>query len=414
MAPAPVRLERGRLAEVLRPDGLTLLSGCAAESTLFAEELAAADDRLGAMTFCATLVAGFNRRHWLVNDDAHMLTFFMTPQLREVRDRTTFLPLCYQDALAELRRRKPQAALISVAPPDADGNCSFGVQADFLPELWRDIPTLIAHINPAMPATRGESIPFDRFTAFYEESEPLGTVAPAAPDAMAQAIARHVAGFVTDGSTLQLGLGKIPSAICHALSDRRHLRLHTGVIDDSLLTLADAGALADAPPSIVGLAIGSARLYERIADLPVIFRPVGITHGTEQLGAIRNLVSINSAIEVDLFGQAYAELQQGMLMSGPGGASDFARGVRMAGGIRIIALPATAAQGAVSRIVGPEDAHGPVSLGRMDIDVIVTEHGAADLRGCTHDERARRLIAIADPAHRTTLNESWGNYARRL
>jgi acyl-CoA hydrolase len=125
-------------------------------------------------------------------------------------------------------------------------------------------------------------------------------------------------------------------------------------------------------------------------------------------------VSLNSALEVDLFGQAYAEFGPDGLMSGPGGASDFARGVWAAGGLRILALAATAANDAISRVIAPGARSGPVSLGRMDTDVVVTEYGAADLRGLDHHERARALIAIAAPAHRDRLNESWIATAKKF
>jgi acyl-CoA hydrolase len=125
-------------------------------------------------------------------------------------------------------------------------------------------------------------------------------------------------------------------------------------------------------------------------------------------------VAINSALEVDLFGQTYAELGPNGLMSGPGGASDFARGVWAAGGLRIVALAASGSKGKVSRIVAPGEAIGPVSLGRMDTDVVVTEFGAADLRGLDHHERARALISIALPDHRDRLAQQWQAFAQKF
>jgi len=125
-------------------------------------------------------------------------------------------------------------------------------------------------------------------------------------------------------------------------------------------------------------------------------------------------VTINSAIEVDLLGQAYAELTPKGLVSGPGGASDFARGARLGDGLRIVALPASAAGGSISRIVAPSGGAGAVSLGRMDIDLVVTEHGVADLRDKTYAMRAKALIAIACPSHRDFLHVAWTNYAKKL
>jgi acyl-CoA hydrolase len=330
-----------------------------------------------------------------------VLTFFQTPELREEGARVEFLPLCYQDIRRELRRRTPQAALFMCSPPDATGRCSFGTEVAFIAELWRDIPIRIAHVNPLMPRTPGDpGIPFDALTAFMEGDQPLLGTAAAAPDAVARAIADHVAPFVRDGDALQTGLGKVPDAVLSALTERRDLRLHTGLVGDGALALVDSGSLAAAT---VGCAIGSPALYHAVGLPPFAFQPVSVTHGGDVLAAQR-LVAINSALEVDLFGQAYAELTGRGWLSGPGGASDYARGAR-ARGLRIVALPASAR--GRSRIVLPGDATGPVSLGRMDIDVVTTEQGAADLRGRDHQGRADALIAIAAPEHRETLRAGW-------
>ena len=407
----PRRIDPGELATVLLPGGLTLVSACSAESTVLADAVETAGAALGAMTFAGIFVGGLNRRTWRAGPKARVLTFFLTPDLRAEADRVEFLPLCYQDILVELRRRKPTAALFMCSPPDADGLCSFGTEVAFIAELWREIPVRIAHINPLMPQTRGSfGIPFDALTAYVEQDQPLAGTPAAEPDAVASAIAAHVARFVPDGATVQAGLGKLPDAVFGALGAHRDLNAHTGLMGDGLLRLIEAGAVRHAT---VGVAIGSARLYASLDHPAIHFAPVSITHGAESLAAIDDLVTINSGIEVDLFGQVYAELTPRGLMSGPGGASDYARGAR-GHGLRIVALPANAGNGTISRIVAPGQAAGPVSLGRMDVDVIVTEHGAADLRGLGYEARALALIAIAAPDRRDTLAKQWAAYARKL
>ncbi len=415
MSPLPTRIDSADLASVLPPDGLTLVSSCSAESAVLHDAAMAAGNTLGAMTFSGVFVAGFNRRTWLANRDCRVLTFFMTPELKAAGDAVEFLPLCYQDILALLRGRRPAAALFMCSPPDAQGNCSFGTEVAFIADLWREIPVRIAHINPQMPRTPGDSgIPFTELTAYIEADESLLANDGGGDDPVAEAIAANIVPFVTDGATLQTGLGKVPDAVMRALTGRRDLRVHTGLMGDGLLDLVESGAMAEGPSAVVGVAIGSARLYSGLQHPAFQFRPVSVTHGPEQLAAVTNLITINSAIEVDLFGQAYAELTPKGLMSGPGGASDFARGARVGGGIRIVALPASAGRGSISRIVAPGDGAGPVSLGRMDIDVIVTEHGAADLRGLTYAARAGALIAIAAPDHRPALSAAWAEYSTRL
>lgn len=403
----PRRIEPGDLASALPPGGLTLVSGCSAESTLLADAVEAAGNALGDITFAGIFVPGLNRRTWPAGSASRVLTFFQTPELEAEGGRVEFLPLCYQDILAELRHRRPHAALLMCSPPDGEGRCSFGTEVAFLAELWREIPVRIAHINPEMPLTAGDSgIRFDALTAFVEGDQPL-LGHDGAPDAAARAIARHVAPFVGDGDTLQTGLGKVPDAILSALTDRRGLGLHTGLVGDGALALAASGALVRAT---VGCAIGSAALYAAVAQPPFEFRPVSITHGAASLSRIERLVTINSALEVDLFGQAYAERGPGGWRSGPGGASDFARAARPSG-LRIVALPS--ATRSASRIVSPGAGSGPVSLSRFDIDVVATEHGAADLRGLGHTARAAALIAIASPEHRDALAAAWADYDKR-
>ncbi|CAN5428394.1 acetyl-CoA hydrolase/transferase C-terminal domain-containing protein [soil metagenome] len=412
---APIRFQADALASVLPPGGLTLVSSCSAESALLADAVMAAGDALGAMTFSGIFVPGLNRRTWLANPQCRVLTFFMTPPLREAGEAVEFLPLCYADIRTVLRARAPSAALFMVSPPDAQGNCSFGTQVDFIADMWRDIPCRIAHINPAMPATPGDpGIAFAELTGFIEAEQPLLGMDEGPADAAALAIAGHIAPFVTDSATLQTGLGKIPGAVLRALTGRRNLRVHSGLIGDGILDLIDAGAMAKGASATVGVAIGSRRLYDAVGRAPFQFRPVSVTHNPRSIAGPDRLVTINSAIEVDLLGQGFAELTGKGLMSGPGGASDFSRCARMGDGIRVVALPASAAGGTISRIVAPGEGSGPVSLGRMDIDVIVTEHGAADLRGRGYADRARALVALAPPDHRARLETAWEDYARRL
>jgi acyl-CoA hydrolase len=251
-------------------------------------------------------------------------------------------------------------------------------------------------------------------TAVIEQEQPLLAMADAGADPTSETIARNVARSIGDGATVQAGLGKIPTAALRALCGRRGLRIHSGLVSEAVVDLEEAGALASGVAVTGGVAIGTQRLYDAVGGPAYRFEPVAYTHSPRILSEISNLISINSALEVDLFGQAYAEMGPGGLISGPGGASDFARGTYAAGGLRIVALPASAAKGAISRIVGPNAGTGPVSLGRVDTDIVVTEFGAADLRGLGHQGRAKALIAVAPPNHRETLNEAWAALAAKF
>lgn len=402
----PRILRPGDLPGALPPGGLTLVSSSPAESDLLAAEVAAAGPALADMAFSGIFVPGLNKATWNAGPQSRVLSFFQTPELRREGQRSQFLPLCYQDILRLYRHRKPAAALFMCSPPDDDGNCSFGVETAFIAALWRTIPVRIAHINPAMPRTPGDpGIPFAELTACYEQGQPLRTM-PGGTDAVSEAIAAAIVPLVPDGATLQTGLGKIPDAVLRALGNHRNLRLHSGLVGDGALALVRSGAMAPGRSALAGVAIGSPELYTALDHEHFQFQPITVTHDPATLAAIEGLVTINSAMEVDLYGQVHAEASSRGFMSGPGGASDYARGARASrGGLRIIALPSEA--GGISRIVPAGQGHGPVSLSRFDVDIIVTEHGIADMREMGHEARARALVNIAAPAHREELARGW-------
>jgi acyl-CoA hydrolase len=321
------------------------------------------------------------------------------------------LPLSYLDTWRWLEREaRFDLALVQVAPPDAEGRCSLGIACDFTPAVWPRATRLVAHVNPAMPRTTGPSIPWSHIDAAVEAETPLLEAPDAQPDPALAAVAGHVASLIDDGDTIQLGLGRLQAEVLRALAGHRRLRLHTGMVSDGLLGLADAGALADTEPVTCGVALGTDALYRRVPTL-ARFAPVGETHDLARLARIERFTAINSALEVDLFGQVNGELAGGRQISGVGGLADFARGARLApGGRSIIALTATDGTGA-SRIVPVLG--GPVSLSRLDADLVVTEHGVAALRHLDVDARAQALVAIAAPAHREALERAWGEWRAR-
>jgi acyl-CoA hydrolase len=411
----PRRINPDALASVLPAGGRVLVSGASGESLVLADAVRRAGERLGAMTFTGIFVPGLNTTDWRANPSCRVETFFMTPELKAAGSATTFLPFCYDDILRWLRATRIDAALFMAPPPDADGHCGFGPIVDFVADLWPNIPVRVAHINPRLPRVAGPcSIPFDSLTAYIEGEQELLGSADRPDDAVSRAVGEGIARFVSDGATIQAGLGKIPTAALRALTNRKGLKIHSGLIPEAVVDLEESGALAPGVSVTGGVAIGSRRLYDRVGGASYRFHPVSYTHSPRVLAEIENLVTLNSATEVDLFGQVYAEVGPTGFVSGPGGASDFARGARAAGGVRIVAIAASAVRGSVSRIVAPGDAAGPVSLSRMDTDVVVTEHGAADLRGLGPDERARSLIAVSAPAHRERLSAQWAATAAKL
>lgn len=397
---SPPRIPPEALDHYLPRSGLCWLSACSAESGLFRAGLAVLSRP--DLTFATILVPGLNRPDYLLTTGARVATFFMVPEL-EGSGRVDYLPLPYREIRHWLAANPPRAVLAMVAPPDENGLCSFGPVTDFVADLWQRAEVVIGHVNPRMPRTQGTpGIPFDRFAAVIEGAEDLPESDPGS-DPVAERIAAHAVRVIPDGATLQAGVGRIPEAVLRGLTGKRDLAVHSGLIGDSTLHLLRAGALRAENPITAGVAIGTRALYEAIAEPAFRFCPPSVTHDLRQLARIERFVTINSAIEVDLEGQVHAEATPRGPISGPGGASDFVAGARAAGGLRLIVLPASAAGGTVSRIVRTEAAVGPVSLGRFDTDMVITEHGIADLRGKSSADRRAALIAVAAPAHRDGL-----------
>ncbi|WP_439620177.1 acetyl-CoA hydrolase/transferase family protein [Hyphomonas sp.] len=408
----PLRLERGGLASVLPAESHIFVSACSAESDLFEDEIEAAGDVRKNISVSGVFVPGLNSQAWA--GAGRVITFFQTPELKRRHDQTRFLPLCYQDITRWYEQNPPDVVMLMVAPPDQSGMCSLGVDCGFGGDLWRRAKIRIAQINPSMPRTAGDAgIPFNELTAYYDVAQDLRTLDPAPGDAASLRIAGLAASYIGDGACLQTGLGKLPDTILDTLHDRKNLRLHSGLAGDGALRLVRSGAMAEGAPALVGCAIGSSDLYAGATSPQFQFRPVSVTHDVARLAQISGLVTINSVMSVDLFGQGFAEASSRGFLSGPGGATDFARGARQsADGVRLIVLPSSA--GEASRIVAPGGGVGPVSLSRFDIDVVITEHGAADLRSKDHHQRARTLIDIAAPQHREELDRAWAQIAVKI
>ena len=304
------------------------------------------------------------------------------------------------------------AAMVQVSPADANGNHSFGLISDYVQAAVAKARVVIAEVNPQVPFTHGELLPASRIdVAVHVDRAPV-QVAGAAVSAIDEAIARHCAEFIGDGAVIQTGVGAVPDAILRLLHDRKDLGVHSGMLGDGLVDLAEAGVLTNARKeidtgvSINGALIGTKRLYDFAhRNAAVRMMRSDYTHKSAILAQLSRLVTINSAMEIDLTGQANAEQSADAYMGGTGGQVDFVRaGVRSAGGHSIIALPSTAKGGAISKIVA--SLSGPVTTARSEVDIIVTEFGAAQLRGQPLAERARRLVAIAHPDFREELDRA--------
>jgi acetyl-CoA hydrolase len=302
-------------------------------------------------------------------------------------------------------------ALIQLSLPDQSGRYSLGMANDYVLDIARRARVVVAEVNAAAPWSCGAALPdgvrIDHW--IHSDREPARPVYAGGGD-FADRIAARVAALVPDGATIEIGVGLLPDRIVAALSGHRDLGVHTGTIGEGLVDLVEAGVVTnarkpiDAGRSVVALLSGGRRLAafaHHNSELEV--RPAAYTHAPATLAQLDGLVAINSALEVDLTGQVNAEMVDGRYVGGLGGLVDFCRGAAGAvNGRSIIALGSTARGETVSRIV-PRLDRSPVTVGRSDVDTIVTEWGVAELKGRSLAERARRMVAIAHPDFREML-----------
>lgn len=303
--------------------------------------------------------------------------------------------------------------LVQVSPPDEHGRHSLGLGDDYFSAAIDTARVVIAEINDQVPFTLGaRTLTGDQIAASVRTSRTPGEVPTPHVGDDARAVARRVAELVPDGATLQFGIGALPEAVLAELLGHRDLGIHSGIINDTAMRLVEAGVANgsrkahDRGVAIGGLFGGTRELFAWAHRNPAVeLRPTAYTHDPQVLASSYRMTAINAAIEVDLTGQVNAELAGGRYVGAVGGAVDFLRGAaRSEGGLPIVALPSTARgrSGPVQRIVSRLS--GPVSTPRSEGIVVVTEHGVADLRGATLNQRVERMIAVADPSHRAELD----------
>jgi len=415
------KLDVSAVVAGLAPGMTVFVPGLSGESLAFHEALQAAPDKAAGVTFTGLHFPGINRSDYLgLHPDARQRAYVMTPGLRAglVDGRAELLTLDYPGIYRDLAARAGEVdlAIAQVSPPDREGRCSFGPSSDFHPAIWARARRRVLHVNPQVPRTRGAfSVRLDGADAYFEAGSPLVQYdAGASSPAIAQHAAR-VASLVRDGDTLEFGVGKLPGAILAALVHHRGLRIWSGMVTDAVSTLLDAGAIAARGAIDAGVALGNAAYYARLErDDSYYFRPVSQTHDVRRLAALNQFCAINSAVEVDLFGQVNADSLNGRLMAGVGGLPAFVAGAQLSNeGRSIVALPAATDDGRHSRIVARFN-NGLVALPRHAADYVVTEHGIAELRGRDLRGRAEALIAVAAPAFRTQLAADWDAILRKL
>jgi len=346
-------------------------------------------------------------------------TLFISDNIRPAvqEGRADFTP-CLLSEVPLLFRNGPlklDVALIHVSPPDEHGFCSLGLEAGLTKTPAQTARIVIAEVNQQMPRTLGDSfIHFSKIDYAVPVDYPLAELPPAEIGENNMRIGQHVAELIEDGSTMQIGIGAIPNAVLHYLSGKRDLGVHTELFSDGVMQLVQRGVITNEKKTlhqgkiVSGFILGSHELYRFVDDNPIIeLHPTEYVNDPFIIAQNERMVSVNSAIEVDLTGQVCADSIGPKFYSGVGGQADFVYGAaRSKGGKPIIAMPSTATLrdgSRISRIV-PLLKHGAgVVTTRNHVHYIATEHGVAMLHGKTIRERAGALIEIADPEIRDEL-----------
>ena len=325
----------------------------------------------------------------------------------------TFIPTGFQQVPRLMREAGVDTLVCTVSPMDDAGFFSFGINTDYNRPVSDHAGRIILEVNPAMPRVFGDcTVHVSRVAAVVENPVPLLELPVAEPAPNDLAIGGLIAEMIEDGSTLQMGIGALPNAVCAALGGRRDLGLHTEMLTPGLVELMQRGVITNARKTlhpgkgVFSFCMGTQATYDFLdGNRDMEAHPVDYVNDPAVIARNDRMVSVNATLQVDLTGACCSEHLNGRQFTASGGQLDFVRGAyASAGGRSIIACHSTAAKGTVSRIVPRLE--GPVTVPRNDVHIVVTEHGRAELKGKSDGERARALIAIADPRFREALERS--------
>ena len=341
---------------------------------------------------------------------------FIGPNVRDAiaEGRADYTPVFLSEIprLFETGRVPIDVALIQVSPPDRHGYCSYGVSVDIVKPATESASVVIAEVNRRMPRTLGDSfLHVDEIDLLVPVDYPILETSHPEPDEVARNIGRHIANLIEDGSTIQMGIGTIPDSVLYNLRDKKDLGIHTEMFSDGMMHLVELGVITNMRKTlhkgkiVASFCMGSRKLYDFVDNNPLIeFHPNSYTNDPFIIAQNERMVSINSALQIDLTGQVCADSLGTYFYSGIGGQVDFVRGAaRSKGGKPIIALPSTAQEGTISRIAPTLNLGAGVVTSRGDVHYVVTEWGVAYLHGRTVQDRALALISIAHPKFRPWL-----------
>jgi len=400
------------------PRGKNIFIGSgAAEPVKLVEELVAQSLRFADNTILHILTLGpapYVKPEYV--DRFRHNAFFIGPNVREAvhEGRADYTPIFLSQIPSMIRsRRVPvDVAFIQTSPPDSFGFVNLGVAVDVVLSAVECADLVIAEINPEMPVIHGAGfVPMDQIDGWILGENTLPDLPREPLDEISLEIGRNVASLVDDGSTLQVGIGQIPDASLKALEHKKDLGVWSEMFSDGVIDLIENGNITGRYKTIhpnkvsASFTFGSNHLYEFVDRNPIFtFHPSDFINDPTRVARQHKMVAINGALQIDLTGQVCADSIGTKFYSGIGGQVDFIRGASMSpGGKPILALPSTAMDGEVSRIVASLDPGAGVVTSRGDVQYVVTEYGVADLKGRSIRDRAMSLISIAHPSYRTEL-----------
>jgi len=378
-----------RLSQWIRPDdGVVFGQACAEPQTLVEALVAQRAAYSGATLFMGVNWSGTVKPEHA--DHLRLTAYCGSGHNRKLADAGVLdiHPHPYSQLAALIRRKviKADVVLVQVSPPNAKGEYSLGLSAEYLVPALEVCRVAIGEVNDQVPWTFSDRLLKESdFAAVIENSREPVALPYGAPSTKDLAIAHNALDFIPDGATIETGLGALPDAVLQLLSDRKNLRIHSGSVGDGVVALMEKGVVGQVDG---GTLMGTRRLFDFARkNTKLRLRSIEHTHNPRVLGAIERFIAINSAIEVDFTGQVNAEIAKGSYLGAVGGALDFIRAANQSpGGASLMLLPA-------SRIV--EKLQGPVATPRSEAGVFVTENGIADLRGRTLRERVERMRAIS-------------------
>jgi len=401
------------------PDAIIGLGNACGEPQTIADALIETLTRFKNVTLVG-MIQFSSRRIWEEDRGKRITwkTFMMDPFLVEAakEGKADYIPCRYSEIpfLFSKGTIPLDVALISVSPPGPNGGMSLGVSVDHTLAMAKAAKIVIAEINQQMPWVGGETFLYPSQIHFAIETDrSLPQLRTETPTHVDRKIGNCIATLIPDKATIQFGIGKISHSFLTALTGKKQLGIHSGLLVDEIVDLVESGVVDNSQKNlhrfkIVGTTmIGTDRLFRFVnRNSQVEAYPSSYTHDGKILAQVDHFYSVSGALQVDLSGQVNAETLEGVQISGIGGQSDFVQGALLSkGGRSIIALPSTTSNGKVSRIVAHLEPKTAVSSLRHDIHYVVTEYGIASLKGKSLRERARALIEISHPAFREKLEE---------